>query len=279
MINFLKCQLIALGTLALIQTGCTSSLDGGSINLKFEGVSAVTVTGPETVEIDWTTNPDCVSYKVYQLSSSTSQSIVTVSVPPVKVKKPTVLSDHTYTFAVACVDKKGTENGLTFSKTISTWAKFSGVVSSRPDESTTPTSVILNWNYPATTGTVFQVYANLSSVPGDFATWSLHQPGGDGTQYTETPICETYNNQVRIGNGGDCNAASLLSGNTYNFKIVARYPDNTYSADIVGNATSIPIASVFNPPNCVLTKVGMGADVDSSSLFLRCSAGGTVTGS
>lgn len=274
-------KLYHLGLLALVGTGlaaCSGGLDGGSIVSRFVGITDVKVLGPETVEVNWPVSSTCNSYKVYQLSSSTSESVATVSVPPTKIKTPIIESDRSYTFAVGCIDDTPNPSGLNFTKSFTTWPKFNGVVTSTLDNTGTNPLINLKWNYSTVQGVAFEVYAKESTIPGDLATWGLTQPGGYATPYSETPVCMSYNNEIKIGVGGDCNPAGINTGSIYNFKIVAKYPDGSHSSDIIGNGTSILMPSTFTAPSCILTRQGLGAESANSYLFLRCTSSVTAGG-
>ncbi|MBC7397038.1 MAG: hypothetical protein H7333_06310, partial [Bdellovibrionales bacterium] len=235
--------------LGLVLVGCSGGLDGGSIISRFIGITDVKVLGPETVEVSWPVSPTCNSYKIYQLSSSTSEAVATVSVPPVKIRTPIILSDRSYTFAVGCIDDTTNPSGLNYTKSFTTWPKFGGAVTSTLDNTGTNALINLKWSYPSyTEGTSFEIYGQESTIPGDLQTWGLTHVGGYGTQYSQTPMCQTYGNEIKIGVGGNCNPAGINSGSIYNFKIVAKYPDGTYSSDIIGNGTSILMPSSFASP-------------------------------
>ena len=263
---------------ALITTSCSGGLDGGNVNSVFGGITSAVVRGPETVELSWKPNLNCSSYNIYQPSANGGNAILTASAPPIKVVYPNVQSDHIYQFAVGCVDTSNVVTGRDYYVTAATWAKYSGLVTSTLDTTGTNPAVVLNWNYATSAGTTFQIFAQQSQVAGDLSTWALTQPGGYATAYSESPICEvTGANSVKLG-GSACPSANLTSGAIYNFKIVAKYPDGKYSTDLVGNGTSIGLPSTFTPPNCVLTKTGIGADAVTASLILRCSSGGSSSG-
>lgn len=256
--------------------GCSVGLTGGSIEKTFSGVSDVTILGPETVEISWENSSSCNSYKIFQLSTSTTSDVGTATISPARLTAPIIQSDRTYTFAVGCVESDRT-TGLGTQKTISTWPQFDGRVNSTLDTTGQNPLVVLNWTPPTSSPIMFQIYAQLSSVPGDLSAWQLTSTGA-GSGYSETPLCSVFGTSARIGTGGDCSTSSLQAGQIYNFKVVARYLDNTFSTDVRGTGTSILIPASFNPPNCFLTKSGLGADATTSYLFLRCDAG-TSSGS
>jgi len=137
------------------------------------------------------------------------------------------LSAQPYTFAVGCSTSAGvTGQDVTLSAT--TWSQFNGVVASNIDLTGQNPMLDMSWTYEAGTGTTFEIYAIPSVVPGDLSTWQLTPTGGAGSAYAGTPVCQTYNTSIRIGAGGDCQPA-LNPGVTYNFKVVAHYPDTTYS--------------------------------------------------
>jgi len=268
---------LLFGAIALLIQSCTSGLQGGSIEKSFSGIDAATVTGPETVNITWTTNSACNTYDIYLLSTSTSSAVATAALPPVSLHAPTVLSAQPYTFAVGCSSGSGvTGQDVTISAT--TWSKFNGVVTSNIDTTGQNPMLDMSWVFQAGTGTIFQIFATPSIVPGDLSSWQLARSGPAGSAYTATPICETYNNAIRIGPGGDCQPA-LSPGVTYNFKVVAHYVDSTYSEDITGNGTTQTMPAAFTPPSCILTQAGVGADSSSSYLFLRCGGNGGTCGS
>jgi hypothetical protein len=267
---------IVWGFFAILIQSCTAGIDGGSIEKTFSGITAATVLGPETVEINWETNSNCNAYKIYMLSSSASDSVAESALPPVRLKSPTILSAQPYTFAVGCSGNSGV-TGQDIVVDAVTWPKFNGVLSSVIDTTGQNAVLDLSWNYEANTGTLFQIFAKKSIVPGDLSSWHLTRPGVAGTAYSETPICESYKNSIRIGVGGDC-TPNLDTGESYNFKVVAKYPDNSFSTDILGNGTNQSIPAAFTPPSCILTQAGVGADAASSYLFLRCgTSGGTCS--
>jgi hypothetical protein len=279
MFQFLKNQALALGCVSTLLVGCSAGLDGGSITGVFGGITSATVEGPETVVINWQTNLNCTNYQVFILSSSTSSPITTASIPPVTLKAPNVASDHTYNFAVGCVDATNTVSGEGISQTVTTMSEFNGILTSSLDLTGTNPIVNLNWNYPTGQGVFYEIYATPSVVPGDLSTWMLAEPNGTGTAYAGTPICTVYDtNSATLGIGGTCPTTALTSGLTYNFKVVAKYPDHTYSVDLEGNGTTIAVPASFTPPNCVLTQTGIGSDPTSAALILRCQSGGAATG-
>ena len=261
-----------LGILALGLQACTQTIDGGSIEKTFSGIDQALVLGPNAVELNWTMNSKCEEYEIFVLSTSTSESAAKVTLPPYRFK--TLNEGSPYKFAVGCVQANGV-NGQDTVLSANTWQKFSGNIQSKPDE--TGSKLELTWNYP-NVGTIFSVYAKEQKVPGDLSDWALPTISGK-TGYNDTPICVTGTNKVVIGPGGDCVPAKTLdSGKTYHFKVVAQYPDGTFSNDIKGNGTTIEKPADFKPPTCSLTQTGFGSDIDSTYLYLRCFAGSTCSG-
>ena len=260
--------LIAL-TLFLL-SACSAGLQGGNVESGFTGIQAVSLQSPTSLQISWQLSSVCNAYKIYQLSSNTdSTELVTATIPPVTLNSPNILSDRNYIFAVGCVTNNSVD-GLNYVKQVNTWQLFSGNMSASLDQTGQQPVVVLGWNYLQNQGITYQVFAKQSVVPGDLSAWQLS--GAD------TPICETTNSAMRIGPGGDCSSSSLISGTTYNFKVIAVYPDGTKSLDY-GGGTSIAIPSAFTPPNCVLTSTGIGPDVTDTFLFLRCDASSANAGS
>ncbi len=254
--------------LAVTLQACSVGLDGGSIEKSFIGIQEATVMGPETVEISWITNKNCNTYQIYSLSKSSSDFIQEAALPPVKLDKNKITSDTLYVFSVACV-KDGNKSGQDVTLAATTWNKFNGEVTSSLNTAGQNPQIELDWNYRETTGTEFRIYAKKSSVPGDLSDWILTSNiAGDG--YVEEPICTTSQTKLSIGQGGDCNPAGLVPGESYNFKVVAKYPDGTFSYDLKGVGTNQSLPASFQEPKCVLTQAGLGADVNTSYLFLRC---------
>ncbi|MBS1959194.1 MAG: FG-GAP repeat protein [Bdellovibrionales bacterium] len=271
-------RIIAVPLTMAILSSCSAGVTGGSIEKSFSGIKDINVLGPETIEVTWLQSGGCNSYKIFRLSSSASDAVGNATVPPARLTAPTIESDRNYTFAVGCVSGNDV-TGLGTNKTVTTWPKFNGLVTSTLDTTGQSPVIVLNWNSPTTSMIQFDIYAKLSSIPGDLADWKLTQVGGSGGGYLDTPLCSVFGSRARIGSGGDCSAASLQTGQVYNFKVVARYLDSTFSDDIKGNGASMLIPSTFNPPNCLLTQAGVGSDASSSYLFLRCIDGGSTTGS
>jgi len=271
----LMSKVLAFGSLGTLMLSCSVGLNGGSITGTFSGIQSAVVKGPTSVEINWTTNLQCTNYQIFQLSSSTTSSVANATVPPVVLTSPVIESDSTYNFSVGCVDTTGATSGEGVNQSVTTWAQFNGVVAASLDTTGTTSNIALNWTYGSNTGTVFQIFAQESQVPGDLSNWELPEPNGPGTAYTGTPICEVLTNSVNIGNGGNCPGANLISGNTYNFKVVALYPDGTYSPDLLGNGASIAVPASFTPPNCILSQIGIGSNSSTAALVLRCNSGGS----
>jgi hypothetical protein len=267
--SYLKRQewLVILSALVAV-TGCTTGLDAGSIEKSFTGIKKVTVTGPESVQVNWDTNSGCAGYGVYRLGSDTdSNKIADATVPPYTVKAPNVESERSYSFAVGC-NKAGKVQGLSIMQNVTTWPKFGGLMVSSIDSSGQKPVVVLKWDYSASSEVVFDLYVQSSPLPNSKDSWLLNRSGGVGSSYTDVKHCSVQGNQIRLGEGS-CSA--LTGGQGYMFKIVAHYPDGTYSTDFAGSGTYIDVPPPFAAPDCILTSSGIGADPSTSSLFLRCS--------
>jgi hypothetical protein len=267
---YLKMRFIAkltvVFTTALVLQSCTQGIDGGSIEKTFVGIQRALVLGPETVEISWLTNSSCSSYQIY--STASNDFIMEKSVPPARVP---VTSETPYTFSVACV-KNGNKLGQDVTMTVNTWKKFDSSITGIVQDGTSNSKIVkLNWTYPKNLGVAFNVYVKQSIIPGDGQNWVLTRNNITGG-FSETPFCTIYDTEARIGAGGNCSNAtqSLTSGQTYHFKVVAQYPDASYSSDLAGNFTSVLMPSTFKEPSCILTKMGLSADVDTAFLTLRC---------
>jgi len=258
--------LFGLSCLAVL-AGCTSGIDGGSIEQNFTGIKSTKVTGPESVQVDWTTNSGCQGYGIYRLGSDAdSNKIAEASVPPFTVKAPNVESEHSYTFAVGC-NKNGIVDGLSIMKDATTWPKFSGVATGSVETSSSNVPVVhLKWNYNYD-AVNFDIYAQVSPLPTSISGWTLNRLGGVGSAYSDAKLCSVSTNDVRLGEQG---CPTLTSGQGYMFKVVAHYPDGTYSTDLAGVGAYVDIPPPFTAPDCALTSSGIGADPTTSSLFLRC---------
>lgn len=258
--------------LALSSGGCSDGLLGGAITAQFTGISRAVILGPETVSIDWKPDTKCDNYQIYSLSSSTTESLFTASVPPVILRYPLVSSERSYNFAVGCI-RNGLSTGLDVSVNVSTWREFDGNMG--VPESLPGGQFRLSWDYLQATGTKFLVYAIESTVPGIEQKLTRIDPSFKGYKkgYFETPVCVTFNTRLIIGPGGDCDPGPnlLRPGSLYQFRVVAQYPDNNHSDDVTGNYQSKLIDSTFSPPACNLTQRGLGADESSTYLYLRCS--------
>jgi hypothetical protein len=257
-------------------TSCSDGLLGGDITAKFLGIDQVTVMGPETVSISWRPDNKCSMYRVYALSSNTTEPLVTVSLPPVILRYPQVTSESNYSFAVGCVNGS-VVTGLDVAVPTTTWKEFDGKLS--PPSVAGNNQFRMTWDYPIGTGTRFMIYAVEPSVAGvekkltkvDSTSFKGFKKG-----YVETPVCITYDTKIVIGPGGDCNPSTseLRPGALYQFRIIAQYPDNNHSDDVSGNFQEKLIEAQFTPPTCTLTQQGMGSDASSTFLFLRCSTSG-----
>jgi hypothetical protein len=262
-------------SLAFLMSACTQGILGGSPVKTFTGIDSATITSPTTVQISWTTNSNCTSYQVIEYTNATATVLQVASSPPIVLNSATpILSNRPYTFGVGCVQSSGV-TGQGSELTVTTWAKFNNIVTAAIDTTGLNPLVNLSWSYGSGTA-IFDVYAKISTVPGDLASWSLTPNSFGG--YVETPICETGNSSLKMGVGGDCTPA-LTAGSIYNFKVVAKYPDGSESVDTLGAGTSILFPSTFTPPNCVLTQAGLGPDVADSYLYLRCGSGSAAPGS
>jgi hypothetical protein len=273
--NFHSKSLAGLALITLLP-GCSDGILGGDITANFAGISSALVMSPEDVAITWKPDSKCNTYEVFSLSSSTTDALVSASVPPVMVRYPQIGSERTYSFAVMCKKDGGVTAGLDISVQASTWPQFTG--KQDPISIPAPNQFRLGWNYLENTGTRFDVYALESLVPGVERRLTRKNPLGDRgfkEGYVEVPICSTYKQQLIIGPGGDCDPGNqLIPGNLYQFRIVAVYPNGAYSEDLAGNYTSKLIDPAFTPPNCRLTRLGMGPDENNTYLYLRCSPGG-----
>ena len=262
--------------LTLLLSACSDGLLGGGITANFSGISSAVVMSPEDVSISWKPDTKCNNYEIFSLSSSTTDSLVSASIPPVMIRYPQIGSERSYSFAVLCKRDSGLSSGLDISIAASTWPKFSGKQS--PISIPAPNQFRLSWNYLEDTGTRFDVYALESLVPGLEQRLTKTNPLGDRGYkdgYQESPICSTFKQQVVIGPGAECDPGALLiPGSLYQFRVVAVYPNGSYSEDLAGNYTTKLIDPAFTPPNCQLTKLGMGPDESNTYLYLRCSPGG-----
>jgi hypothetical protein len=268
--SYLKRQESVLLLLAVIATaGCTTGLDAGSIQKTFSGIKKTTVTGPESILVNWDTNSNCAGYGIYRLGSETESSkIADASVPPYTLKAPLIESERNYSLAVGC-NRNGKIQGLSTTLSIVTWPKFGGLLNSSIDSSGTKPVVVLTWAYPNASEVNFDIYAANSPLPTTINTWTLARSGGVGSAYTDTKLCSVIGSQARLGEGS---CPAMTGGQGYMFKIVAHYPDGTYSTDFTGVGTYIDVPPPFDAPNCSLTSSGIGADAATSSLFLRCSS-------
>jgi len=271
--SYRKRQELLLGLTCLtVLAGCTSGIDGGSIEKVFSGIHTTTVTGPESVQIDWTMNSSCEGYGIYRLGSdSNNNKIADASVPPYTVKAPNVESERSYSFAVGC-NRGGKVEGLSNMKSATTWPKFSGILTANVETGSSQTAVVhlkWNYNYPAVS---FDIYSQVSPLPDSLTTmngtgWMLNAQGGAGSGYSNAKLCTVSTNEVRLGEQG---CPTLTGGQGYMFKIVAHYPDGTYSTDLAGVGAYADVPPPFEAPDCALTSAGIGADPSTSSLFLRC---------
>lgn len=267
--SYHKAQELILGILTLaMATSCTTGLDAGSIERSFSGVKAAKVMGPESVQISWDTNSSCEGYGIYRLGSTTdSAKIADATVPPYTVKAPLIESERSYSFAVGC-NRAGKVQGLSAMKNVTTWPKFGGGITASIDSSGQTPVVVLNWAYASAAEVTFDLYAANSPLPSSVSSWALTRVGGVGSAYSNTKHCTVMGGtQVRLGSGG---CPSLAGGQAYMFKVVAHYPDGTYSTDILGSGTYIDVPPPFASPDCLLTGAGIGADATTTSLFLRC---------
>ncbi len=258
---------------ALALSACTAGIQGGSITQTFQGISSAKVSGPTSIEINWTVNDACVSYNIYSLGSQTEGNvpIMNVTVPPATINSTLgVESERNYTFAVGCVLSDETISGANISQSLNTWAEYNGSLTATLDTSSGNPVLVLNWNYaPDGAGMLFDIYVQPAPLPNSLTTWGLTQVDPAKHTYSETKYCSVFANSARIGEG---NCPPLVAGQGYMFKIIAEYPDGTNSTDAVGRGVYFDVPSLMGDPGCSLTMSGISADANTSALFLNCSA-------
>ena len=264
-----------LAILAATLTACSAGLMGGDITAQFSGIGSAVLLGPSTISIAWQSDPKCSNYQIYSLTSSTSQSLLTASVSPVVIRDPDIASEHSYSFAVAC-NLGITSSGLDVALPVTTWREFDGKIN--PIDTLPGSQFRLSWNYIPNTGTQFLIYAIESVIPGfEQKLTPLDAISNKGYRkgYVEKEYCSTYDTKAILGPNGDCKPNFTLNpGSLYQFRVVAKYPDNNYSADLTGNYQSHLMDASFTPPSCTLTHQGIGADSSNTFLYLRCSPNG-----
>ena len=266
---------LALPFLIATLSACSDGMLGGDITAQFSGISSAVLLGPSTISISWKSDPKCSNYQVYSLTSSTTQSLLTASVSPVVLRDPDIASEQSYSFAVAC-NLGITSSGLDVALPVTTWREFDGKLN--PIDTLPGSQFRLSWNYLPNTGTQFLIYAIESVIPGfeqkltplDKVSFKGYRKG-----YVEKEYCSTYDTKAILGPNGDCKPNFTLNpGSLYQFRVVAKYPDNNFSADLTGNYQSHLMDASFTPPNCTLTHQGIGADSSNTFLYLRCSPNG-----
>lgn len=263
----------ALGASCLLLSACSQGIFGGSVLQTFSGLQKINLISPKKIELVWNTNARCLSYKIYQRSNAESAEIATVAVPPARLEAPLILPDRQYTFSVGCVEN-GTISGVENTLVTNIWVEYDGNLNAGFDTSAgnNITTLKLNWNYIKEAPVLYEIYAKESLVPNDLGRWVLGS--------TEQPICQTFNQEIRIGLGGDCDPPSLVPGRIYNFKVVVRYSDQTTSRDLLGKGVTVTLPPSFALPSCQLTRQGLGPENKFSYLYLRCEAstGNSCTG-
>ena len=256
---------------AVAVSGCSGSLDGGSLLGSFTGISSVRVLGPEKIEIYWQIRSSCIQYRIFDLTKNSQAPIEEATLPPVKLSAPKISPATHYTFSVGCVDSSGNVSGLGINLSADSLPKFTGELTGSLDGMPPYRTPKLSWSYPTGTMTTFEVYYKEAAYPGDHSIWTL--PGTASSGYSGNLLCQTMSNQVVIGPGSrDCDTTALLSGHLYDFKVVARYPDGSRSVDFASSATAaqILIDPKFTEPPCTLTYLGMGSSKANARLTLRC---------